>query len=234
MIRLSHMSKKNHNLIIVAHPDDETIYFSGLIQSSNEFPWRVICITDGDADGMGDKRKKDFHNACRELGVNEYIRWDFPDIYEKRLPIEELVRDLKDSVELSEVNQVYTHGILGEYAHPHHQDVSFAVHQAFMGKEIYSIAYNCYAEKIINLSQAQYDLKMHLLMKNYSSELIRFAHLVPCTFTEGFTKVSYEEVCAIYQCIAKGKELDESRLNIYKPLSLHIRETLATEKSRLF
>lgn len=226
------MNRKKHNLIVVAHPDDESIYFSGLIQQSPGINWEIICVTDGNADGNQANRLQDFHNACRELGVENYSQWDFPDLFEKRINIQDLTLRLS---KIDTPEKIYTHGIIGEYGHPHHQDVSFAVHQAFFDKsKILSVSYNCYPDEIYTLTQKEFDTKMELLLKNYASELNRFANLVPGSFCEGFTEVSMDEVETIYQSLTGKSALDVDKLQKYKWIAEHIKQTLSTERPRLF
>ena len=45
-----------YRLLVVAHPDDETIFFAGVIQSKRDLPWHLVCLTDGNADGRGKER----------------------------------------------------------------------------------------------------------------------------------------------------------------------------------
>ncbi len=203
-------SKKKFNLIVVAHPDDETLFFAGLIQSVKTHPWKVICVTDGDADGQGALRADQLAEACHQLKVKSLEHWKFPDIYEQRLNIKALVEKLQT---LENINQVYTHGILGEYGHPHHQDVSAAVHRAF--PKVFSVAYNCFAQKLIKLSPKQWEIKSRILSTVYLSETRRFAPFLPSTFAEGFISVSDEEVNTIYQWITKKIEPKKKDLKIY-------------------
>jgi len=203
-------SKKKFNLIVVAHPDDETLFFAGLIQAVKSLPWKVVCVTDGNADGQGAKRAGQLAEACRLLKVRSLEHWDFPDIYEKRLDVATLAKRLKS---LDNVGQVFTHGILGEYGHPHHQDVSFAVHSAF--KNVFSVAYNCYAKKLVKLSPAQYALKARILSTVYLSETRRFAPFLPATFVEGFTPATFSEVQAIYDWLTKRIEPNRAKLKTY-------------------
>jgi len=44
-------------LLVVAHPDDETIFFGGTMYSLKKRGWKVIVVTDGNADGMGSTRR---------------------------------------------------------------------------------------------------------------------------------------------------------------------------------
>ncbi len=226
------MSYNTYNLIVVAHPDDESIYFAGLIQSKKEIPWKIICITNGNADGHEQLRRQQFTKACHSLKVADFEHWDFPDVFDKRLPI------LKVKERLSQLplpKKVYTHGIIGEYGHPHHQDVSYAVHQTFAPKtDVFSVNYNCFPEEVINLTETQFNIKTQILTGIYGSEINRFAHIVPGTPVEGFCRVSWPEVDNIYQFLAHQAPLQEKYLIKYKWLQSHLEETLGAGLPRLF
>jgi hypothetical protein len=221
---------KNANLIIVAHPDDESIYFAGLILQNCDHPWHVICVTNGGADGKSIQRAQDFTNACKLLNVDKFEIWDFPDIYEQRLDISELTKKLKL---LPTPHQVFTHSILGEYGHPHHQDVSFATHQTFPEKT-YSIAHNIYPEIKVELSLGSYKIKEKILTEIYSSELNRFMHVIPLSFYEGFSQIHFDEVEHVYQVLSGLATLDEKRLKTYSQIKDHLAHLASSKNSRMF
>jgi LmbE family N-acetylglucosaminyl deacetylase len=201
---------KKQNLLVVAHPDDETIFFGGLVQVYRRLPWRIVCVTDGNADGEGEKRKRDFHSACDQLGAKSFEMWDFPDKFESRLDLDRLIARLREETAAA----VYTHGILGEYGHPHHQDVSLAAHRAFNGShEIWSPAYNCVAEKVFRIPRKAFERKCDILAKTYFSETSRFARWLPAYSHEGFTKLDLREVEALYAHLALNQPLRKSDLH---------------------
>jgi LmbE family N-acetylglucosaminyl deacetylase len=192
-----------YNLICVAHPDDETLFFAGLILSrrQNNLPWLVVCAT---SDGNEDRHRQ-FNQACELLGVQNTQWWNFLDKYEQRLPIADLVAKLKS---LPTPNEIFTHGIVGEYGHPHHQDVSFAVHLAFPAHpRLYSAAYNAFPEFEIHLFKEDFALKAKILTEVYGSETSRFLNILPATFVEGFFRMEFSEVEAIYDYLARDREL---------------------------
>ena len=159
--------------MVVAHPDDETIFYGGILQAHRRHPWHVICVTDGNADGDGARRKMDFLAACGQLKVAHAEMWDLPDIYSKRLDLGKI--DLRLS-NLKRPNAVFTHGILGEYGHPHHQDVSLAVHRHFKHPiQVWGVAYNSFPQKTFRLSKKAFQLKQKILSETYLSQTVNFA-----------------------------------------------------------
>lgn len=226
------MTEGKYHLCIVAHPDDEAIFLGGLILNNTSLPWKVICLTDGNADGSGVARKHDFEEACRDLGVVEFEMWGHPDVYGVRLPIDEIQK----SFEKVEVPQaVFTHGPLGEYGHPHHQDTSLIVHKHFCGKcPVYSVAYNCYPDIIVEIDEETYARKVEILTKNYGTEFNRFAHLIPASFCEGYKEHKLSEVEALYHFLTKEAELDITLIPNFASLAEHIKLQCSSDSKRIF
>ena len=177
-------------LVIVAHPDDETLFFSSVLDQD----CKVICVTDGNADGRGLERKIEFSQALASYNVQDFEIWDFQDIYEKRLPIKELVFRLQKY----QAYQIFSHSPIGEYGHPHHQDVSRAVYEVFDEKRIWAPAYNAYPSMNNQLTQKEFNLKVDILTNIYNKEMARFINLIPVTSTESFLQFAQEEVVSIY------------------------------------
>jgi len=226
------MAADKHNLIVVAHPDDESIFFAGLVLHRRQRPWHVVCVTDGNADGMGRERSLQFQKACKRLKVKTYEHWDFPDIYEQRIDLTDLKQRL---ARLKPPATVYTHGIVGEYGHPHHQDVSYAVHETFLPQiPVWSVAYNCYPDVRIQLTESLYKVKTSILSDIYGSETRRFSHLLPATFTEGFIRVGRAEIEAIYSFLTGKSGLDPRKLKSYRWWSKYLLERGGQLPSRPF
>lgn len=221
------------NLLIVAHPDDETIFFGGTLLTFKKRGWKVIVCTDGNADGAGANRRLQLKEACRELGVKEFEQWDFPDKYEKRLDTAGLVARFK---ELKKPRLVFTHGIIGEYGHPHHQDVSWAVHKAFSHHApVWSVAYNSFATKTIKLSRKAYERKAKVFSQVYHSETIRFARVLPVNMLEGFHQTAWSEVDHIYSFFTdKSTSYDLKHLHTYRWFAPYLVEQKKVSQKRRF
>jgi len=93
--------------LVVAHPDDESLWFGGLL-IAEPGDWTVIACSIPSADPI---RAWKFFDACDILGARARL-----------LPFEETALRL-EHLDLSGFDQVVTHSAAGEYGHAHHQMV---------------------------------------------------------------------------------------------------------------
>jgi LmbE family N-acetylglucosaminyl deacetylase len=234
------MAARKMNLLVVAHPDDETIFFGGLVQSEKRYPWRLICVTDGNADGRGGARHAELMSAGRTLGIKQVEQWAFPDRFNERLDTVALTVKLEEvrraAAADGTVAAVYTHSILGDYGHPHHQDVSYAVHKAWSAggnggrgsgprAPVWSVAYNSLPTHLVKLTAAQFRRKQQILTGTYRQETQRFIHLLPALATEGFVRVGLAEVEHLYRFLRARERLDAKKLRVYRWLAEELPQT---------
>jgi LmbE family N-acetylglucosaminyl deacetylase len=207
------VSAKNSgkNLLVVAHPDDETLFFAGLVLSTTG--WDIACATDGNADGQGSERASNFVKACRALKIRKIHQLELPDIYDQRLHIDELTEKL---LKLGPFKKVFTHGPLGEYGHRHHQDVSYAVHKAYQKTPVYSVAYNAFPSHKVHLTPKQFDTKTKILWDIYGQETKRLIHFLPAHSYESFVRVDLREVELIYRHLTEDSALDPRVVKVYR------------------
>lgn len=102
-----------HNAIVVAHPDDETLWAGGLPIVYSDRSWTVICCSIPRRDPV---RAWKFYEACVTLGAMPRL-----------LPMPE--QDINTApvglnmIDLNQFDCVVTHNEWGEYGHFHHQQV---------------------------------------------------------------------------------------------------------------
>jgi LmbE family N-acetylglucosaminyl deacetylase len=111
-------------VVIVAHPDDETIWAGGTILSHPELQWTVIALSRGsDSD-----RAPKFMRALQQLGAAGTIG-DLDDGPEQRpLPELDVQQTIVSLLPAADYHLILTHGPWGEYArHRRHEETSQAV-----------------------------------------------------------------------------------------------------------
>ncbi len=113
-------------LVICAHPDDETIFFSSVLESEKPY---VICMSH-----CGNSvRRDEFYNALKFFGVNG-VMLNAPDItiksrYWQGKRLLRLIKKIKTA--FPNVTVVYTHNAVGESKHMHHHGLGKAVKAIF-------------------------------------------------------------------------------------------------------
>lgn len=128
-IRGSKMNRSSlenaHFVVICAHPDDETLYFSSVLKKEKTF---VICMS-----GRGSQcRSAEFREALHRQKT-EGILLNMPDVPHMDwvwrvfapMRLRLIARCCKN------VNTVYTHSCYGESSHPHHYATGQAAAKAF-------------------------------------------------------------------------------------------------------
>jgi LmbE family N-acetylglucosaminyl deacetylase len=109
-------------LMIVAHPDDETIWSGGLILQNHSWEWTIFSLCRASDPDRAPKFKK----VCDYFKAKSIIS-NLDDESDSPLPVK-MVKDLILST-LKEKNYdyIFTHGANGEYDHIRHLDVYKAV-----------------------------------------------------------------------------------------------------------
>ena len=118
-------------LVIVAHPDDETIWMGGTIRKHSDVRWTIFSLCRAsDAD-----RAPKFRRVCRLYGAKAIIT-DLED--EDELSVEQTIPIIKKLIIKKagsrEFDYIFTHGANGEYGHPRHIGAHLAVKELVSDK----------------------------------------------------------------------------------------------------
>lgn len=176
-------------LVVVAHPDDEVIFFGGTIARHREAGASVdvACATSEFAPAtLGAARRGELRHACRLLGARAILLplADAPGGLDRSA----LAASLRDLV-ADEPDVVYTHGPWGEYGHRHHTDACWATHLIFDGR-VRSLAGPCPADRIHRLDESELARKRGIAERAHRSQPFASDW---CTREECFVDLSFDE-----------------------------------------
>lgn len=121
LIPLPVQASEEKSLMIVAHPDDETIWGGSHLL---EGKYTVLCITNGN----NKKRKKEFLEAMKKAKVQGVIL-NYPDKTKGKRDnwkkcYSKINQSIKQYIDSQNWKQVVSHNPDGEYGHIHHKMVS--------------------------------------------------------------------------------------------------------------
>jgi LmbE family N-acetylglucosaminyl deacetylase len=189
-------------LVVVAHPDDETIWMGGTILRNKDYRWTIFSLCRA---GDGDRKPK-FDKACKILNATPIIA-DLDDEILKPISEKDVISIIKKSVPAKNYDFVFTHGENGEYGHIRHVDVHNAVKSMIksrdlISKKVYFFNYEkgenapqpeMKAPKPIedsdftlNLSSKELELKKEIISQIYKYPDEKGFELISCNKTESF------------------------------------------------
>lgn len=116
--------KPGKALVIVAHPDDETIWLGGTIMKYPQLNWTILSLCRAsDAD-----RAPKFRKVCKFLKAKPIItNLDDEDKISLQQSLKEIPKIITKTIGNQQFDYIFTHGVNGEYGHPRHIGAHLAV-----------------------------------------------------------------------------------------------------------
>ncbi|KAJ3019211.1 hypothetical protein HKX48_002287 [Thoreauomyces humboldtii] len=115
-------------LLLIAHPDDECMFFSPTLQQLTVAgaDVGVLCLSQGNADGAGTTRRKELVESCKRLGVNSgrvqcLDRPDLQDGMDVAWKASVVADVVKTCVAARAVDVIITFDAGGVSGHPNHK-----------------------------------------------------------------------------------------------------------------
>jgi LmbE family N-acetylglucosaminyl deacetylase len=119
--------------VVVAHPDDETLWLGGTIMMHPQWSWRVVSLCRGnDPD-----RRPRFFSAMRHLGVQAEMFQLDDGPQQRPLSDGDVQQAVRVALERATYDLIVTHSPFGEYTrHMRHEEVGRAVLQLWQAKRL--------------------------------------------------------------------------------------------------
>ncbi|KDR80194.1 hypothetical protein GALMADRAFT_242474 [Galerina marginata CBS 339.88] len=126
---LQHAVTSNNILLVTAHPDDEALFFAPTILALQSMPsvaLSVVCLSTGNAEGLGHVRKLELDRSLRVLGVDKMRILDHPELQDNQTASWDaavIASVLKRYVADFKIDTILTFDSSGISSHPNHQSL---------------------------------------------------------------------------------------------------------------
>ena len=166
------LEKGAEALVLVAQPDDATIWMGGTIARHRGVHWTILALC----------RKSDPDRMPKFMRVATYygargIICDLEDegIMSVKESIPEIIKIIRKALPQKTFDILFTHGANGEYGHPRHKGVHLAVRQILakkqiQAKQVFFFAYKLDKQKKIAVPQGHASYGVELSNKEWKAK----------------------------------------------------------------
>ncbi|KAI4295752.1 hypothetical protein L6164_035763 [Bauhinia variegata] len=126
--------QKRNVLLVVAHPDDESMFFTPAINflTSSGHNLHIFCLSIGNADGKGNIRKRELFQACAALKIpwQQVKTVDHPDLQDgfgKVWDHNLVAKLIEEEISSLSIDMIITFDNYGVSGHCNHRDVHYGV-----------------------------------------------------------------------------------------------------------
>lgn len=127
-------NKKNNVLLVIAHPDDESMFFAPtvLFLALEGHSIHVLCLSTGNAEGKGNIRKEELYRACAVIKVppQQVEIIDHPDLQDGfgySWDHDLIAKIIAEEITKHNIDTLLTFDKFGVSGHPNHCDVHHGV-----------------------------------------------------------------------------------------------------------
>jgi len=172
-------------LMIVAHPDDETLWGGAELLKDD---YLVVCITCGEQKN----RSVEFEKVMR-ISNNKYIMFGIPDkIFGNRSDWKKyrpkIIKNLNKIINHKDWNLIVTHNPDGEYGHEHHKMTNKMVEKLtknkdilyYFGRYVRPSKIKAVSGNLTKIDKKHLDVKINKMIKIYKTQEFietRFGHM---------------------------------------------------------